>query len=157
MNFKTWREDLERYKITVLEDWEVLVKAKEPNVLPVTHCSVTKGTHGDKAVPKNFYISGPNLRFYNWCEDHSLEYGVLSDMYGLHLWNEEEKFYDVHPSSLSKQQYRQLASRIYFKMEAIQCDEFLYHGLPPMRCRPYFYMMIITGMKIFYTTKLPKE
>lgn len=157
LGFKTWREDLKRYNIRVLEDYEVLGKAKESNVLPITHCSATKGNKGEKAVPRDFYVSAPNMRFYNWCDHHTLEYGVLSDVYGLHLWNEEESFYDVHPSSLDKKQFRQLASKIYFKMESINCNEFLYHGLPPVRCRPYFYMMIITGMKIFYTTKLPKE
>lgn len=154
LNFKTWREDLERYKIRILEDYEVLGKAKESNVLPVTSCSAGKGVNG---VPSQLYTGKSNIRFYSWCEDNLLEYGVLSDRYGLLLWNEEAEVYDVHPSSLTKQKFRKLGSEIYFKMESISCDQFLFFGLPPVSCRPYFKMMLVAGMKIFYTTKLPKE
>lgn len=154
ISYSTWREDLERYKIRVLSENEVLSKAMEPNVLPVTSCSAGKGVKG---TPIKLYTGIWNLRFYKWCIDNELDYGVLSDLYGLLLWNEVAEPYDVHPSSLDKQGFRRVASKIGFKMESIDRNQFLFFGLPPVSCRPYFYMMIITGMKIFYTTKLPKE
>jgi len=157
LGFKTWREDLSRYKIRVLNEHDVISKARESKVLPVCNCSATKGKELESAVPRDFYVSAHNRRFYSWCEGLGLKYGVLSDLYGLHLWNEKEKFYDIHPSTLTRQQYRKLASKIYFKMELVGCNEFLYYGIPPVMCRPYFYMMIVTGLSICYTTKLPKE
>jgi len=154
---KTWREDLARYKIVILEESEVIKKARSSGVLSVTNCSRTKGELSDKKVPKEFYVSSLNLRFYRWCEKIKVPYGVLSDMYGLHLWNEEKEYYDVHPSKLNSFQFRKLGSLIYYKMESIKCNQLLYYGLPPVTCTPYFRMMIVAGFPIFYTTKLPKE
>lgn len=155
LGFHTWREDLARYKIQVLSEHDVIDKARELTVLPVCNCSAAKGV--EEAIPRLLYTGQHSLRFYNWCESLDLKYGVLSDLYGLLLWNEKAKSYDIHPSSLTKQKYRKLASKIFFKMESIGCNQFLYYGIPPVSCRPYFYMMIVTGLPIFYTTKLPKE
>lgn len=154
LNYSSWREDLERYRIDVLDESEVLSIARQPNILPVTSCSLGKGFKG---TPSQLYTGVHNVRFYKWCDFNELKYGVLSDLYGLVLWDEVKDLYDVHPSKLDKQGFRKLASKIGFKMESIDCDKFLFFGLPPVSCRPYFYMMIITGFKIFYTTKLPKE
>jgi hypothetical protein len=96
-----------------------------------------------------------NLRFYKRCEELKIPYGVLSDKYGLHLHDEELSFYDIHPDTLSKQDFRKLGSKIYFKMESLGCDSFLFFNPSPVPSRPYFRMMITTGFKIYYTTKLP--
>ena len=154
IGYHSWREDLARYRIQVLQEYEVLDRVRNPKVLPVTSCSVGKGVKG---TPSQLYTGKSNIRFYEWCDYHKMEYGVLSDLYGLLMWNETAEPYDVHPSSLDKQGFRRVASKIYFKMESINRSQFLYYGIPPVNCRPYFYMMIITGLKIFYTTKLPKE
>ena len=100
--YTTWREDLARYKINILEPSEVIVKAREPNVLVVTNCNATKGISEGSAIPKEFYVSKQNLRFYNWCEELDLRYGVISDEYGLFLCNEEKEYYDTIPGSQIK-------------------------------------------------------
>lgn len=154
IGFKSWRHDLKRYRIDVLTEDRVLQVAREPSVLPVTNCTRSKGIAG---IPKNLYNTAQNHRFYSWCEDLDLKYGVISDYYGLLMCDEEGELYDVAPGKLSDKDKRQIASKIYFKMESIDKSEFLFFGLPPVKLRPYFKLMIITGMKIYYTTKLPRE
>ncbi len=154
---KSWREDISRVGIQYMDDpRRVLELVSNHDVLICSRCSRTKGDKTDKAVPKNFYVSKTNLQFYKWCEELNIKYGILSDLYGLHLWDKKKKFYDIHPSSLSQKQFKKLAKKIKKIMCKNRWSTFLYWNASPIMSAPYFYMMLLTGFKIYYITKLPK-
>ncbi len=161
INGKTWIEDLKKYGIVYLDlpkDFFDILKVKDFNYLICSRCSKTKGKNtGDKIVPKNLYISSQNIRFYQWCENNRFEYGILSDLYGLFMYNEKKEFYDVHPSSLSEDDFITLSEKIKGQMISRGFDTFIYYNSSPLMSIPYFKMMILTGFKIFYITKLFKK
>jgi len=152
---ETWLEDIINYGIIYLDN-SISVKnlLKNEKVLPCTRCSKTKGKVGEEALPKDFYVSSQNLQFYSWCEKNKLKYGILSDMYGMHFWNEKKKFYDIHPSSLTDDDFERLGKLIREKMITNSFDSFLFWNSSPLMSAPYFYMMKLSGLKIFYITKL---
>ena len=156
INGKTLKENLENYGIVYVNNPDIigdLVYKKD--VIVCSRCSKTKGEIGDKTIPRNFYISKQNIQFYEWCEKYDIYYAILSDNYGLYLCDEEKEFYDVHPSSLTNEQFVKLAEIIKEKMEDNKWKTFLFWNSSPIMSTPYFYMMKLTGFDIYYITSLP--
>jgi len=154
---ETWLSDLTSYGIVYLQDKtkisELIIRK---NILVCTRCSgIKSGILGEKNLPKNFYTSKLHLNFYRWCESNKLSYAILSDKYGLFLDYEKREFYDLHPSSLLDKDFIVLADGIKNKMAKCGWDSFLFYNRSPVMSIPYFYMMLLTGLKIFFITKLP--
>jgi hypothetical protein len=153
---ETWREDLQREGIIYVSDPEEVRRLlAEKIVLPCTRCSKTKGSEGDEAVPRNFYLSRQNIRFYEWAEAYNLEYGILSDLYGMHFWDVKKPFYDIHPSSLTEEQFQELGRLIKEEMDSRGYRAALYWNSSPVMSVPYFYMFKMAGIQVYYITKLP--
>lgn len=150
---QNWREEIARYGIVTLDTAEQIKEAMgKYSLLVCSRCSKTKTKK--TGIPKEFYVSKPNLQFYRWCEVHHLRYGILSDQYGVHMEDEVKEYYDIHPSTLSESQFRELAAKIRKRTLEQGCHGFLYFNSSPIMSSPYFYMMQLTGLKIFYITKL---
>jgi len=150
---QNWRDEIACYGIITLDTAEQIRNAMaQYKLLACSRCSKTKTKK--TGIPKEFYVSAPNLQFYHWCEIHKLRYGILSDMYGIHMDDEVKEYYDVHPSKLSESDFRKLAVKIKTRMNELGYRGFLYFNSSPIMSSPYFYMMQLTGLKIFYITKL---
>lgn len=123
---------------------------------PTTRCSKTKGKGGDRAVPRDFYLSQTNLRFYAWAEGHvpPLEYGILSDLYGVHFWNEALAFYDIHPSTLSDRQLLELGRTIGRKCRMRGITHLLFTDSSPIFSTPYLVMLLNSGLQVAYSMRL---
>lgn len=150
---ENWREQIAAAGIHYLTSADQIKNAmRQHNLLAVSRCSKTKTRK--TGTPKEFYVSKPNLQFYHWCEQHKLRYGILSDEYGLHMDDEVREYYDIHPSTLSEGQFRKLAVKIRTKMNKLGYGGLLCFNSSPIMSSPYFYMMQLTGLKMFYITKL---
>lgn len=154
---ETWRSDLLREGITYVHPTDVLTLLNtHPNIIPCSRCSKTKPTKIGKGVPKELYISRPNLRFYTWCERMGYKYMILSDKYGAHFWDEELEFYDIHPMELTNADFHHLAVLIKNKTTNRGYSGFLFYYNSPLMSVPYFHMMLLTGLDVFFCSTLPK-
>ena len=82
---KNWATIInEDYGIEVVSPNELRgrIATLETPICYTTFCSKTKGYMNDEDIPKNFYVSPRNLRFYAWAERNEVQYGILSDAYG---------------------------------------------------------------------------
>lgn len=136
---------------------QVVAQALQP-VCYTTFCSKTKGHKNDEDVPKNFYVSERNLRFYKWAESENVRYGILSDAYGLHMDDEPMPYYDIHPSELNEEVFLQLGQMIVDKMKERGFETIVFINGGPLMCRPYFKMLHVAskaGIEVIYSTKFP--
>ncbi|MBO7043597.1 hypothetical protein J6W34_03510 [bacterium] len=121
--------------------------------LLTTYCSKTK-TGYSKAIPKEFYVSKRNLKFYKFCEEHELYYGILSDMYGLHFCDEKLDFYDIHPNSLTLENKKNLGNIIREKCNDRNINKIIFYAPSPLQSLPYFQMLSYSNIDFYYITKL---
>lgn len=124
-----------------------------PGAVPVTHCSKTKGEAADVAVPRDFYVSGRNLRFYAECERRGLPYGILSDQYGVHWHDEPKPFYDIHPGQLPEESLWELGKLIGEKCRERGVGALFYVASPPTVAVPYHIMLLASGVPYTYATR----
>jgi hypothetical protein len=150
---KDWREKLAEAGIIYLETAEgVKAAMARYKLLATSRCSKTKTKQ--TGVPKEFYVSSQNMAFYNWCERHKLRYGILSDEYGIHMDNEVREYYDIHPSKVSDEGFKKLAGLARAQLDRLGYQGVIYFNSSPIMSVPYFYLMQLTGTKVFYITKL---
>lgn len=142
------------YRSLGIEVFDTAEDAVARGFFPTTRCSKTKGKGGDRAVPRNFYLSTINLRFYAWAEGRGLEYGILSDLYGIHFWNESLAFYDIHPSTLTDDQLRALGQTIGRKCRMRKISSVVFAEMSPIFSVPYLVMLLNSGLQVAYTTRL---
>ena len=151
-----WRELLPKYNcksyLTSSQDLALLFK-KYDNVWFCTGCSKTKGKYKDTSIPKYFYVSDRLLNFYKYCELNKFNYGILSDKYGIHLMDESLSFYDIHPSSLTDEQFKGLGKQIGQKANKLNIDCFVYYNPSPMMAVPYFKMLNFANIDFYFITK----
>jgi len=105
-------------------------------------------------IPKEFYVSKRNRLFYQVMEKNHLPYGIISDKYGIHFYDEELKYYDIHPSKLSKQDKMQLGQRLRYKCLNRNFIEIIYWSPSPLFARPYLEMLKYSGLKVYFTVSL---
>ena len=132
-----------------------------PETLPVdalltTRCSVTKKGGQSEAVPKDFYVSPLNLRFYRVCEQLGRRYGILSDLYGIHFDDEELPFYDIHPSELTDDRLIELGTMIGTKCRQRRIERLAFYNTSPIMSKPYFCMLAASGLETYFLTQLPR-
>ena len=152
---KHWEEDtLNNYGIKYLKSLsEIKVLLSEGAIL-CSRCSAIKTVILEKAVPKDFYLSNINKNFYKWCEFNNFEYAILSDLYGLHWFDVEEKTYDIHPSSLTEEDFHKLSTIIRKRVIDRGYKSLIFYNTSPVMSKPYFYMMYLTGLPVYFITKL---
>jgi hypothetical protein len=123
-----------------------------PNALPVTHCSANKGVGASQfAVPRDFYISRRNLNFYKNCGSNP--YGILSDLYGLHMFDEELEGYDIHPSQRSNADLHMLGGLIRAKAISRGVSAIMYVTDMPSTMVPYLVMLTASGIPYTIRTR----
>lgn len=123
----------------------------------VTHCSKTK-TGKTKSVPKEFYVSPRCLLFYTTMEKYNFPYGIISDKYGIHFYDEELEWYDIHPSKLSIKQKMVLGKIIKEKLSNRKYENMVYYaGNVYLWVRPYLEILKYSGIPTFYVQSLKNE
>src|SRR5574341_2108899 len=119
----------------------------------VTRCSKTK-KNVRRGKPNEFYVSPINRYFCRRMEEAGLQYGVLSDKYGLHMCDEELDYYDIHPKELSEFDRQALGVLIREKALALGFGTLIFYNPTPLMSIPYFEMLHYSGLEVFYTTSL---
>ncbi len=118
-----------------------------------TSCSKTK-TSPKKRIPKNFYQGRYNKLFYKYAEKFNLKYGILSDKYGIHMYNEKLEFYDIHPKELSNKNKKELGLKIRKKINKYGFKNIIFYYPSPLLSHPYFEMLWYSKIPIYYITKI---
>jgi hypothetical protein len=145
-----WREQvLRRYGIAVLQG----PAEPDPSVFWATRCARVKA---DVAAGRadELYRSPVTGRFFRFVRRHGLRFGVLSDLYGLHLDRERLAAYDVHPSQLDAGRKRELGAIIGRKVRAEGFDRLVFVNNSPVRSKPYFEMLAASGLGVTYATRV---
>jgi len=124
------------------------------DALWVTRCSKTKLCQLGKSIPKYFYVSVQNLRFYASMESYGQHYGILSDKYGIHFDDEELEFYDIHPSELTAADKQKLGEIIRKKCLERGWTKLIFWNSSPIMSKPYFEILAASKLEIYYTTQL---
>ncbi|MFH8039246.1 MAG: hypothetical protein QXJ14_04540 [Candidatus Aenigmatarchaeota archaeon] len=71
-------------------------------VLYITHCSRKKNKIKSKTFVENLYSATYIQRFIKKCKNLNLEWGILSDKYGIIFPHQKIGWYDLSPSYLLK-------------------------------------------------------
>jgi len=122
-------------------------------ILFVTSCSKTK-TEKEKAIPKEFYVSKRNIKFYDMCEKLNLLYAIQSDKYGLLFSNEEVEYYDIHPSKLTIEDKKLLGEIIKNKAKKNNIDNIIFCNSSPLQSRPYLEMLYFSNISYYFISDL---
>ena len=143
---KNWQEEIR-------EEWNIrpLIELS-CNALWTSRCAPTKPVK--IGFPSEMYESPLLTKFYAFVEEHAVRYGIVSDMYGLHLDVERLPFYDIHPSLLDEAQKIELGAAIGNKATAAGFSSLVFYNGSPIRSVPYFKMLSNSGLDVFYTTRL---
>lgn len=156
IDWKNWKREIkEEFKIIHVTDLSKIRELNKNGGLICTRCSKQKTGTTEKTFPKNLYTGAINLTFYKWCDFFGFKYAILSDLYGLVYFDEKVQRYDKHPSALEEKDFIKLAKTIKKKMKKKKYTSFIFHNTSPIMSKPYFYMMYLTGLPIYFVTKLP--
>lgn len=152
---KHWEVDtLNNYNIKHLKSLKEVKDLLNNGAVMCSRCSAIKTTTLQEAVPKDFYLSTINKNFYKWCEFSKFPYAILSDLYGLHWYDVKEKTYDIHPSSLKEEDFHRLSKIIKERVLDRGYTSLIFYNSSPVMSKPYFYMMYLTGLPVYFITKL---
>ncbi len=144
-----WREEIaERWGIGLLEDGCV------GRVLWCSRCAAGKAR--GRGHPDELYISALLAPFYRFVREAKVRFGVLSDLYGLHLDDECLPAYNVHPSSLTPERKTELGRMIGDKARAGGFETLVFYAISPVRSVPYFEMLGASKLRVCYTTRIPR-
>lgn len=148
---KKWRESLEKdFGFTYISSRK---KLPDPDsVIWTTSCSKTKKTQR-LGRPRDFYNGRYHNRFYEYVENNNLTYGILSDKYGIHMFDEELRYYDIHPQELTLEQKEELGKFINRKAKRYGFDEIIFYYPSPLMSKPYFEILWFSNLKVYYMTK----
>ena len=163
MGYKDIKVDWENWEQEILDHWRIKRVHTQGDVEAIqsmggmvcTRCSKTKPVGREKAVPEEFYVSTLNKKFYQWCKVGKYRYAIVSDEYGLHFDDEELPFYDTHPSKLTEENFQELASHIREKAKKRHVNSLIFWNTSPIMSKPYFYMLFLSGLPLYYLTTLP--
>lgn len=132
-----------------IEDFNII----NGNILFVTSCSKTK-TGKNFAIPKEFYVSKRNIKFYEMCEKLNLNYAIQSDKYGLHFSDEQLEYYDIHPSKLTEEDKQRLGKIIKEKSKKRNIDIIIFCNSSPLQSRPYLEMLYFSNIEFYFISNL---
>ncbi len=147
---KKWKEVLEKeYKFRYINHANKIPK----NAIWTTSCSKTKLT-GNKGYPTEFYVGRYNLLFYKFMKKHELKFGVISDKYGIHMFDETLKYYDIHPSTLTLKDKLKLGKKISRKIKKYGFKEIVFYYPSPLQSKPYFDILWFSKIPTYYISKI---
>jgi len=143
---------------TEIRQWWNIIPIERADEFPsdclwVTRCSKTK-TGRKKGLPKEFYTSYLNVRFYEVVEKLGFRYGILSDHYGLHLDCERLEFYDKHPKELSIEDKMNLGEKIHRKCQKHGFSRIVFYNNSPLMSKPYFEILFYSKIESYFFTNL---
>ena len=109
-------------------------------------------------IPKNFYQGRYNNLLYKYAENYNLEYGVISDKYGIHMYNEKRDFYDIHPRELTNDDKNKLGKKISDTIKKNGFKNLIFYYPSPLLSHPYFEMLWYckwySDIPIYYISKI---
>lgn len=149
-NSKAWKRILtQKYKFKYIDDLNKIPS----NALWTTSCSKTK-SNKKKGLPSEFYISKYNKLFYKYVKSLNLDYGIISDKYGIHMHDEIRSNYDIHPTELSVKDKYQLGKKIKTKLGSRDYDKIVFYYPSPLLSKPYFQILWYSGLPVYYISKI---
>lgn len=150
---KNWKKTLEEdYNFKIINNYKEFPSKKD--TLFCNRCCAKK-SEKEKAKPKDLYISNLNYKFYFNMENYKLNYGTLSDKYGLVLENEKIKNYELHPENLNKDKKKILGREIYKKFNSLDKKYLIFYNTSPLMSLPYLEMLVYSKLdNLFFFTNL---
>ena len=118
-----------------------------------TSCSKTKSSK-KKGYPNEFYIGRYNKLFYKFTDLYNLEYGIISDKYGIHMQDECLDYYDIHPSNLSIEDKYELGRIVRDKVLKYGFKEIIFYYPSPLQSTPYFEILWYSKLPVSYISKI---
>lgn len=147
---KEWKNVLEKkYKFEYINEAQKIPS----DTLWTTSCSKTKFSR-KKGIPTEFYRGRYNLLFYKYVQQYELDFGVLSDKYGIHLQDEYLEYYDVHPTELTMDDKKNLGKIIKKKVKENGHKRLIFYFPSPLMSKPYFEMLWFSKLPVFYISKI---
>lgn len=150
----TWQQTFRSQGIKLYEGVSRELLAR--GYLLTTCCSTTKGIAktNRELLASEMYLGKPQVEFYEFCDRNNLRYGILSDLYGLHMDTERFPLYDIGPQQLPD-------TVLWRRGEMIRdvCDRLGYKGIifqlcSPVRARTYLVMALASRLPVVYTIPL---
>lgn len=123
------------------------------DVIWTTSCSKTKSSK-KKGIPKDFYQGRYNHLFYKYIEKYDLKYGIISDKYGIHMYDENLDFYDIHPKELTNKDKKKLGLKIRKKINEYGYEKLVFYYPSPLLSHPYFEMLWYSKIPTYYISKI---
>jgi len=149
-NSKLWKDVIiNEYKFNYITKFDQIPS----DGIWTTSCSKTKNSL-KKGIPKNFYQGRYNNLFYKFAEKYDLKYGVISDKYGIHMYNEKLEFYDIHPNELTYKNKRELGIKIRKKIKKYGFKKLIFYYPSPLLSHPYFEMLWYSKIPIYYISRI---
>ncbi|MEN6554090.1 MAG: hypothetical protein ABFC34_14525 [Methanobacterium sp.] len=149
-NSKEWKPIVENdYNFKYIQKSEEIPK----NALWTTSCSKTKCS-SKKGYPCDFYLGKYNLLFYDKMNKNNLDYGILSDEYGIHMTDECLDYYDVHPTKLSLEDKSNLGKIIHEKVKDYGFEKIVFYYPSPLQSKPYFEMLWFSKLPVYYISNI---
>jgi hypothetical protein len=107
----------------------------------ITHCSAKKNEalKGKVVTVQELYTGQRIQAFMRRCLWAAVEWGILSDKYGIVFPGEAIEYYELHPDQLTHPQIRQLIQNFVERLGVY--DEILFYHNPPRFHRVYRYIL----------------
>ncbi|HHW05110.1 MAG TPA: hypothetical protein GXX32_04310 [Methanothermobacter sp.] len=148
-NSKKWKEALEeKYNFRIIEEASDI----PDNALWSISCSKTKKLL--RGLPKDLYQGRYNQLFYRYMNMYSLKYGVLSDKYGIHMYDECLDYYDIHPGELHMEDKQKLGKMIRQKSRKYGFKKIVFYYPSPLLSKPYFHILWFSRVPVYYITNI---
>jgi hypothetical protein len=146
---RSWRDDL-------LRQWGIkhasVASLNIHDHLWTSRCSRTKKLQAGK--PPDLYQSTLLQEFYCFVRRCRVRYAIVSDKYGLHFDDEVLPYYDIHPSTLSHADKRELGAKVGSKAAAAGYRSLVFFAHSPLMSRPYFEILGSCGLEVLFVTTL---
>lgn len=137
------------YRFQYIQDFNQI-----PNdALWTTSCSKTKSSK-KRGYPKDFYVGIYNKLFYKYVDGLNLNYGIISDKYGIHMEDECLDYYDIHPSKLTMEDKFELGRIIRKKVKDKGFKEIIFYYPSPLQSKPYFEILWFSKLSVNYISKI---
>jgi len=149
-NSKEWKKIMqENYEFIYIENIDEIPE----HALWTTSCSKTK-TKYKQGHPTDFYLGRFNLLFYKYMDKFNFKYGVLSDKYGIHMYDECLDYYDIHPTNLDNNDKFFLGRTIKKKVKKYGYKKIVFYFPSPLQSKPYFEILWYSELPVYYISKI---
>lgn len=148
-NSKDWRRCLKReYRFKYITQRRDIPL----DALWATSCSKAKKVN--KGFPRELYRGRYTQLFYKYMDIYGLKYGVLSDKYGIHMYDECLNYYDIHPSELHIEDKQKLGKMIRYKLRKYGFKKIVFYYPSPLLSKPYFHILWFSRVPVYYITNI---